>query len=39
MAIHDRRYKRILTSALFAYDMAQLLADRFGLGSVDRRSL
>ena len=39
MAVHDRRYKRILTSMLFAYDMAQLLADRFGLGTVDRRSL
>ena len=39
MATHDRRYKRILTSAVFAYDVAQLLAQRFGLGTVDRHSL
>lgn len=39
MAIHDRRYKRILTSAVFAYEMAQVLADAFGLGTVDRQSL
>ena len=39
MATHDRRYKRILTSAIFAYDVAQLLAQRFDLGTVDRHSL
>ena len=39
MAIHDRRYKRVLTSAIFAYEMAQVLADTFGLGTVDRQSL
>lgn len=39
MAIHDRGYKRILTSAVFAYEMAQVLADAFGLGTVDRQSL
>ena len=39
MAIHDRRYKRVLTSAIFAYEMAQVLADAFNLGTVDRRSL
>ena len=39
MAIHDRRYKRILTSAVFAYEMAQVLADAFDLGAVDRQSL
>ena len=39
MAIHDRRYKRILTSAVFAYEMAQVLADAFDLGTVDRQSL
>ncbi len=39
MAIHDRRYKRILTNALFAYDVARLLAGRFGLGTVVRQSL
>ena len=39
MAIHDRRYKRILTSVVFAYEMAQVLADTFGLGTVDRQSL
>ncbi|MCE2468549.1 MAG: Rpn family recombination-promoting nuclease/putative transposase [Caldilineaceae bacterium] len=35
----DRRYKRILTSSVFAYDVAQLLAQRFDLGTVDRHSL
>ena len=39
MATHDRRYKRILTSTVFAYDVAQLLAQRFDLGTVDRHSL
>ena len=39
MATHDRRYKRILTSAVFAYDVAQQLAQRFDLGTVDRSSL
>ena len=39
MAIHDRRYKRILTSAVFAYDVARLLADEFNLGTVTRQSL
>ena len=39
MAIHDRRYKRVLTSTVFAYDVAQLLARRFDLGTVDRQSL
>lgn len=39
MATHDRRYKRILTSSIFAYDVAQLLAQRFDLGIVDRHSL
>lgn len=39
MAIHDRRYKRILTSTVVAYEMAQVLADAFGLGTVDRQSL
>ena len=39
MATHDRRYKRILTSSVFAYDVAQLLAQRFDLGIVDRHSL
>ena len=39
MAIHDRRYKRILTSAVFAYEMARVLADTFDLGTVERRSL
>ncbi len=39
MATHDRRYKRILTSSVFAYDVAQLLAQRFDLGTVDRHSL
>ena len=39
MAIHDRRYKRILTSSVFAYDVARLLADQFNLGTVDRQSL
>ena len=39
MAIHDRRYKRILTSSVFAYDIARLLADQFNLGTVDRQSL
>jgi len=39
MATHDRRYKRILTSAVFAYDVAQQLAQRFDLGTVGRNSL
>lgn len=39
MATHDRRYKRILTSAVFAYDVAQQLAQRFDLGTIDRSSL
>ena len=39
MAIHDRRYKRILTSPIFAYDVARLLADEFNLGTVARPSL
>ena len=39
MAIHDRRYRRILTSAVFAYEMALALADHFTLGTVDRQSL
>ena len=36
MAVHDRRYKRILTSPVFAYDVARLLAYEFNLGTVDR---
>ena len=36
MAVHDRRYKRILTSPVFAYDVARLLADEFNLGTVAR---
>ncbi len=39
MAVHDRRYKRILTSPVFAYDVARLLADAFNLGTVARSSL
>ena len=39
MAVHDRRYKRILTSPVFAYDVARLLADAFNLGTVARPSL
>ncbi|MXZ23484.1 MAG: Rpn family recombination-promoting nuclease/putative transposase [Caldilineaceae bacterium SB0665_bin_21] len=39
MAVHDRRYKRILTSPVFAYDVARLLADEFNLGTVARPSL
>lgn len=39
MALHDRRYKRILTSTIFAYEMAQVLANMFNLGTVDRQSL
>ena len=39
MAVHDRRYKRILTSPVFAYDVARLLADEFNLGTVARQSL
>ena len=39
MAIHGRRYKRILTSGVFAYEMAQVLAGRFSLGTVDHESL
>jgi len=39
MAVHDRRYKRILTSAVFAYDVARLLADEFNLGTVARPAL
>ena len=39
MKIHEQRYARLLTHALFAYDMAQLLAERFDLGTVDRQSL
>lgn len=39
MAVHDRRYKRILTSPVFAYDVARLLADEFDLGTVARPTL
>ena len=39
MAVHDRRYKRILTSPVFAYDVARLLANEFNLGTVARQSL
>ena len=39
MAVHDRRYKRILTSPVFAYDVARLLANEFNLGTVARPSL
>ncbi|MCE2467791.1 MAG: Rpn family recombination-promoting nuclease/putative transposase [Caldilineaceae bacterium] len=39
MAVHDKRYKHILISAVFAYDVALLLADEFDLGTVARPTL